>query len=174
MVKVDGNHWRGLHELRSNVAQDYLHQFPPPTKAATIRRLVEHLPISDAGQTIEVYARSEVDLVPAAEAVGNLLASGHVSAEDGARLVGALGMADAYRHAHMCLHMIEEHRPSNLDPKTVLNLTYAQRYAGVSFDNFKDIHPSFGRLVQGWGLFAAPLAFVAGNRPPGRVFGLSL
>ena len=118
------------------------------TKAAIIRRLVEHLPISDAGRVIEVYARSEVDLVPAAEAAGILLASGHVSAEDGARLVGALGMADAYRHAHMCFHMIEEHRPSNLDPETVLNLTHAHRFAGVSFDNLKNIHPSFGRLVQ--------------------------
>ena len=148
LVADDGNHWRGLHELRSTVARDYFHRFPPPTKATTIRRLVEHLPISDASQMIEVYARSEVDLEPAAESVSTILGSGHVSAEDGARLVSALGMADAYRHARRCLRVIEDHRPSGLDPETALNLTYAHRFAGVSFDNLKDIHPSFVHLVQ--------------------------
>ena len=148
LVADDGNHWRGLHELRSTVARDYLHQFPPPTMAATIRRLVEHLPISDAGRIIELYARSEVDLVPAAGAVSDILGSSQVNAEDGARLVGALGMADAYRHARMCLRVIEDHRPRNLDPETVLNLTYAHRFAGVSFDSLKDANPGFRRLVQ--------------------------
>ena len=90
----------------------------------------------------------EADLGPAAELVSTILGSGDVCAEDGARLVGALGMADAYRHARMCLRVIEDHRPGNLDPETALSLTYAHRFAGVSFDNLKDVHPSFRYLVQ--------------------------
>ena len=41
VVAGDGNRWLGLHELRSEVARDYLHQFPPPTAATTIQHLVE-------------------------------------------------------------------------------------------------------------------------------------
>ena len=152
LVTDDGNHWRGLHELRSTVARDYLHQFPPPTTAATIRLLVEHLPVGDAARIIELYARSDVDLVPAAEVISSILESREVCAEEGARLIGALGMADAYRHARMCLEVIEERRPKNLDPETVLNLAYAHRFAGVSFDGLKDISPSFAYLVQIAGL----------------------
>ena len=39
------------------VARDYLHQFPPPAAATTVRRLVEHLSVDDASRIIEVYAR---------------------------------------------------------------------------------------------------------------------
>ena len=158
LVADDGNHWRGLHELRSTVARDYLHQFPPPAMATTVRRLVEYLPIRDAGRIIELYARSEVDLEPAAEAVSDILGSGEVNAEDGARLVHALAMADDYRHARMCLRVIEDNRPSRLDPETVLNLAYSHRFAGVSFDSLKEINPGFRHLAQ--------VAELLPDRPP--------
>ena len=148
LVTDDGKHWRGLHELRSTVARDYLHQFPPPTSAATIRLLVEHLPVVDAARIIELSARSDVDPVPAAEAVSGILESRGINAEEGARLIRALGMADAYRHARMCLEVIEERRPRNLDPEPALNLSYAHRFAGVSLDDLKAVHPSFGSIVQ--------------------------
>ena len=148
LVSDDGNQWRGLHELRSTVARDYLHRFPPPAIAATIRRLVEHHPIADAVRIIELYARSEVALEPVAEAVSDILGAGRINAEDGARLMGALGMADAYRHARMCLRAIEDNRPSRLDPETVLNLAYSHRFAGVNIDTLKDINPGFRHLVQ--------------------------
>ena len=148
LVSDDGNQWRGLHELRSTVVRDYLHGFPPPTMAATIRRLVEHHPIAHAVRIIELYARSEVDLEPVAEAVSDILGAGRINAEDGARLMGALGMADAYRHARMCLRAIEGNRPSRLDPETVLNLAYSHRFAGVNIDTLKDINPGFRHLVQ--------------------------
>ena len=158
LVADGGNHWRGVHELRSTVARDYLHQFPPPTMAVTIRRLVESLSTGEASRVIELYARSEVDLKPAAEAVSRILGSGRLNAENGARLVRALGMADAFRHARMCLRVIEDNRPSSLDPGTVLNLTYAHRFAGVSFDNLKQINPGFALLVH--------LADMLPDRPP--------
>ena len=97
LVADDGNHWRGLHELRSTVARDYLHQFPRPAMATTVRRLVEYLPIRDAGRIIELYARSEVDLEPArGSRFPTFSGRGEVNAEDGARLVHALAMADDY------------------------------------------------------------------------------
>lgn len=64
----------------------------------------------------------------------------------------ALAMADDYRHARMCLRVVEENRPSRLDPETVLYLAYAHRFAGVSFDTLKDNNPGFRRLVQVAGL----------------------
>ena len=153
-----GNNWRGLHELRSAVASDYVHRFPPPTMTATIRRLIECLSTEDASRLVELYARSDVDLVPAATAISDILRSEPFSAENGERLVRALAMADAYRHARMCLRVIEENRPSNLDPETVLNLTYAHRFAGVSFDSLIDVNPGFALLVR--------LAGLLPDRPP--------
>ena len=147
LISDDESRWQGLHELRSRITHDYLHKFPPPTSAATIRHLVEHLPTSDACRIIEEYARLDADLVPAAEAVSEILSSRGVGAEDGAQLVSSLAMADAYRHARECLRVIEDRRPSRIDPETVLLLAYSHRFAGVSLDSLRDNNPGFPRLI---------------------------
>ena len=148
LVADEGNRWLGLHELRSVVARDYLHRFPPPTTAITIRRLVEHLPVSDACRIIEVYAHLDADLVPATEAVSEILQRSDLSAENGAQLVSSLAMADAFRHAHACLRVIEERRPSSLDPETALWLAYGHRFAGVRLDDLANIHPNFAHITK--------------------------
>ena len=148
LVADEGNRWLGLHELRSVVVRDYLHRFPPPTKAMTIRRLVEHLPVSDACRIIEVYARLDADLVPATEAVSELLQRSDLNAENGAQLVSSLAMADAFRHARACLRVIEERRPSSLDPETVLFLAYGHCFAGVRLDDLASIHPNFAHITE--------------------------
>ena len=158
LIPDDESRWQGLHELRSRITHDYLHKFPPPTSAATIRHLVEHLPTSDACRIIEEYARLDADLVPAAEAVSEILSSRGVGAEDGAQLASSLAMADAYRHARECLRVIEDRRPSRIDPETVLLLAYSHRFAGVSLDSLRDNNPGFSRLI------ALPEALPA--RPP--------
>ena len=148
LVADDRNRWMGLHELRSEVARDYLHRFPPPTMAITIRHLVEHLPVSDACRIIEVYARLDADLVPATETVSAILRGSDISAAEGAQLVSSLAMADAFRHARACLRAIEGRRPNSLDPETVLFLSYGHRFAGVSLDNLTHIHPNFARVTE--------------------------
>ncbi len=148
LIADGGTRWRGLHELRSTVARNYLHQFPPPTAATTIGHLVEHLPATDARRIVEDYARLDDDLAPAIEAISTILRSQNVSAEDGAQLVGSLAMADAYHHARECLRVIEGLRPPGLDPETVLLLSYTHRFAGVSFDSLKNISPGFTRLTE--------------------------
>ena len=158
LVADGGTRWRGLHELRSAIARDYLHQFPPPTTAATIGHLVEHLPATDARRIVEDYARLDADLSPAVEAISQNLNSQNVSAEDGAQLVGSLAMADAYRHARECLTVIESLRPPGLDPETALLLSYTHRFAGVSFDSLKGISPGFIRLTE--------IADALPSRPP--------
>ena len=144
----NASRWRGLHELRSKIARDYLHQFPPPTISVTVRQLVEHLPIIDACRIIEFYARQDADLKPAADAVAEILSTGFICAKDAAQLVASLSMADAIRHARECLSVIEERRPSGLDPETTLSMAYAHRFAGVSFDGVKDVMPSFAHLIR--------------------------
>ena len=148
LVSDDESRWQGLHELRSTITRDFLHQFPPPTTATTIRHLVEHLPARDASRIIEAYARLDADLVPAAEAVTEILSSRDVSAEDGTLLVSSLAMADAFRHARECLRVVEDLRPKGLDPETALLLAYTHRFAGVSFESLKNISPGFSYLTE--------------------------
>ena len=148
LVSDDSSRWHGLHELRSTIARDYLHQFPPPTTATTIRHLVKHLPARDASRIIEAYAQLNTDPVPAAEAVSEILSSPDVCAEDAALLVSSLAMADAFRHARECLRVVDRLRPKGLDPSTALLFAYMERYAGVSFDSMKGISPGFSYLTQ--------------------------
>ena len=147
LVSDDESRWQGLHELRSTIARDFLHKFPPPTTATTVRRLVEHLPTSDSSRIIEAYARLDADLVPAVEAVSEILSAPDTSAEDGARLVASLAMADAFRHARECLSVIEGLRPQGLDPETALLFAYTHRFAGVSFDSIKNVNPNFSSIA---------------------------
>ena len=147
LVSDHESRWQGLHELRSTIARDFLHKFPPPTTATTVRRLVEHLPTSDSSRIIEAYARLDADLVPAAEVVSEILSAPDTSAEDGARLVASLAMADAFRHARECLSVIEGLRPQGLDPETALLFAYTHRFAGVSFDSLKNVNPNFSSIA---------------------------
>lgn len=148
VVADDGNRWRGLHELRSEVARDYLHRFPPPTTAATVRHLVENLPVDDARRIIEMYARLDADLTPAAEAVSEKLRSPDIRTGDATRLVESLAMADAFRHARACLEVIEVHRPKGLDPWNALFGAYLHRFGGVSLDGLTAIEPGFVRFLD--------------------------
>lgn len=148
LVSDDASRWQGLHELRSTIARAYLHQFPPPSTATTIRHLVEHLPARDASRIIEAYARLDADLVPAAEAVSEILNSRDVGAEDATLLVSSLALADAFRHARECLLVVEDLRPKGLDPTTALLFAYTERFAGVSFDSLKGISPGLSYLTK--------------------------
>ena len=148
LVSDDESRWQGLHELRSTIARNFLHRFPPPTAATTIRHLVEHLPARDASRIIEAYARLDADLVPSAEAVSEILSSRDVGPEDATLLASSLAMADAFRHARECLRVVEDLRPKRLDPETALLFAYMHRFAGVSFDSFKDISPGFSYLTD--------------------------
>ena len=148
VIAQGGSRWLGLHELRSAVARDYLHQFPPPAAASTLRQLVENLPVEDACRIIEEYARLDADLVPVAEAVSGILHSPDTRASDCAQLVASLAMADAFRHARACIQIVEAHRPRNLDPWTALFLAYSQRFSGVSFDSLVGIGPGLAQLTE--------------------------
>ena len=148
VIAQGGSRWLGLHELRSAVARDYLHQFPPPAAASTLRRLVENLPVEDACRIIEEYARLDADLVPVAEAVSGILHSPDTRASDCAQLVASLAMADAFRHARACIQIVEAHRPRNLDPWTALFLAYSQRFSGVSFDSLVGLGPGLAQLTE--------------------------
>ena len=148
LVSDDESRWQGLHELRSTIARDYLHQFPPPTAATTIRHLVKHLPARDASRIIESYALIDADLESAAEAVSEIFNSRDVSADDGAQLVASLAMADAFRHARECLRVVEDLRPKRLDPESALLVAYTHRFARVSYDSLKDISPGFSHMIE--------------------------
>ena len=156
VVADDGNRWRGLHELRSEVARDYLHRFPPPTVAVTVRHLVKNLPVEDACRIIEAYAGLEADLAPAAEAVSERLRSPDIRTEDAARLVESLAMADAFRHASACLEVIEGRRSKSLESWTALFFAYSHRFGGVSLDGLIEIHPGFAQMTEIAGALPVP------------------
>ncbi len=146
VIAGDGDRWQGLHELRSGVARDYLHQFPPPPVSITVRRLVEHLPVEDACRIVEVYARLGEDMLPAAEGVSQILTSSGICARDAVRLVRSLAMADAFVHARACLEVIEDLRPSSLDPWTVLFFAYPSRFAGIGLEELTTAIPGFSHM----------------------------
>ena len=148
LVVDDENKWRGLHELRSEVARDHLHSLPPPTIAATVRDLVTHLPTSDASRVIEFYARFGIDLKPAAATVSELLRSSVISAAEGTVLVDSLAMADAFRHARECLNVVQSRRPTQSDPLATLTLAYGQRFAGMRQDILGGNHPASQHLNE--------------------------
>ena len=148
VIVGNGDRWQGLHELRSVVARDYLHQFPPPPASTTVRRLVEHLPVEDACRIIEGYARLDENMMPAAEGVSQILTSSGICAGDAARLIRSLAMADAFQHARACLEVIEGLRPSSLDPWNVLFLAYLNRFGGVSLDSLYATNPGFSRFAE--------------------------
>ena len=172
LVVVDsGNRWLGLHELRSGVARDYLHQFPPPAAATTVRRLVEHLSVDDASRIIEVYARLDADLVPAAEAVSSRLRSSDIQAGDATRLVASLAMADAFRHARTCLEVIGDRRPRKPRPLegTPLCLLASLQW-GQSWRAHCD-SPRSRSVGRDGGCAAASATVIAGRVPAGPVCG---
>ena len=148
LTSDDESRWQGLHELRSTIARDYLHRFPPPTSGDTIARLVKHLPARQASRIIETYARLDADLEPTAKVVAEILNSGNVSAQDGTLLVSSLAMADASRHARECLRIVEDLRPKSLEPATALLFAYTERFTGVSFDSLKGIGLGFTYLTK--------------------------
>ena len=148
IVTDDSNRLRGLHELRSTVARDYLHQFPPPAMATTVRRLVEHLPVDDVCQMIEAYAQFGVDLKPAAEAVSGILHSSGIRARDGSRLMSSLAMADAFRHARACLKVVEDRRPSTIEPYSALHFAYWHRFVESCADTVFATHPGLAQAVK--------------------------
>ncbi|MYB50485.1 MAG: hypothetical protein F4X72_14675 [Dehalococcoidia bacterium] len=148
LISDDASRWQGLHELRSAIARDYIHRFPPPTAGTTIAHLVKHLPARQASRVIEAYARLDSDLEPAAKVVAEILNSGNVNPQDGTLLVTSLAMADAFRHARECLHIVEDLRPDSIDPAAALLFAYSERFAGVSFDSLKGIGPGFAYLAE--------------------------
>ena len=148
LVSDDESRWQGLHELRSAIVRDFLHRFPPPTIAATIRRLIENLPARDASRIIEAYARLDADLAPSAEAIAEILSSRDVGPENGTLLVSGLAKADAFRHARKCIPVVEDRRPRRLDSETALLFAYTHRFAGISFDSLKDGSPDFSYLTD--------------------------
>ena len=148
LVSDDESRWQGLHELRSSIVRDFLHRFPPPTIAATIRRLIENLPARDASRIIEAYARLDADLAPSAEAIAEILSSRDVGPENGTLLVSGLAKADAFRHARKCIPVVEDRRPRRLDSETALLFAYTHRFAGISFDSLKDGSPDFSYLTD--------------------------
>ncbi len=148
LITNEGDDWLGLHELRSEVARDYLHQFPPPTLVQTLRALTEHVPVDDAGRLVEVYARRGADLTAVAESIGMRLQSEGLSARDAACLVASLAMADAFHHARMCLEIVQEHRPRSLDPANALFFAYTHRFAGVNLETMTEINPNFRRIIE--------------------------
>lgn len=149
LIVADGqSRWRGLHELRSEAARDSIHSLPPPTLAVTIRDLVTHLPVGDAGRVIEFYGRAGIDLMPAVTAVSKRLNLGDINAADSTRLMDNLAMADAFRHAHECLSVVDGLRPEHMDPQAAVMLAYGHRFAGVDFGAAQNALPGYQHVVE--------------------------
>ena len=128
--RVDGDRWRGLHELRSRVVTTRLHQLPPPTEAETIARLLPAIDTRDRRTLILGAALAELDLSPLAVAAAQILASPGLDAAAAVAVLDGLLEAEEVRHARACLAFVRQHAPEH-DAVAILPLLQVVRDGGV-------------------------------------------
>jgi len=177
LVTGDRERWRGLHDLRTEVLLDLLHETPPPTLAATFIRALQALP-SNARATaarrgaVRVARRAvEADAdapnedrlaaaIAALEPIAAFLTGEFATLNAGdlsldpatyaAALLETADRLDTIAYAHAVLPGIERLTPPTLDPATAARLGYSMAVDGVTID-----------LPQ-----ARPMRLIAATFPP--------
>ncbi|HEV7670248.1 MAG TPA: hypothetical protein VGS22_17150 [Thermoanaerobaculia bacterium] len=118
--------WTGLHELRSEVINRRIHEFPPPTEAETFGRLLPHLASSERPHLIaKLGLRSGLGLGPIIDSIVSMIEGEEIGVAEVADLLEALAQADSGRYARECLTLLKE--PFAFDPYDLIQLAYAIR-----------------------------------------------
>jgi hypothetical protein len=161
LVIAEGRFWHGLHDLRTEVLFDLLHESPPPTVAASYGRALSVLPRAAQGPGARRAAvrlgrtlakstpalrptdRLEVisdALAPIAEALRDQLRElsgrpvNEMDAAYAASLIEAADRLDTIAYVHAVLPFLEQHRRPTLDVTSLAHMTYASAVDGLVFD----------------------------------------
>jgi hypothetical protein len=132
ILSEDGDTWRGLHELRSDVVTRRLHETPPPSAADTWAHLLVYLSPNERAYVAPRIARTvDYDLGPMTEAVASLAFRADTSAAHLAELLEGLAQADAVRHAKECLGVIQGFGPPRMDQVDLLRVLAVKRFRDI-------------------------------------------
>lgn len=133
MIISDQENYIGLHELRSRFLLDLSHQYPPPTLAATLRKLIFHLPLPELAPIIEGVCRNFPEK---ARAIMDVLAS-RLNQEESlveiAEIIRRLYIASEWQHAHKIKTHLDEFEVYTSEVNAFAVVLAPAFYKGSSF-----------------------------------------
>lgn len=142
IVIDDGRFWKGLHELRSAILTDLLHQSPPPTLGVTWGRVLEIVEPSQRGWVLRRVADVDSSQLPdLAPVLRKLVGSSDATAHDVAILLEGAERADNMRYAQATLPTLQSERIPSMPLRDTIIFLYAIRNQGweapsISISNF--------------------------------------
>jgi hypothetical protein len=146
IVQDDDGRWGGLHELRSQAIIDRLHAVPPPTLEKTYATVLELLPAAERARTLEIAASTTAIRGDALVAtVASFIQQREATTTVVEELMVALARADAARHAHLCLDVIDRARPPGMSSTQLAMIAFPARFAGVEMPMLPE---AFHQLVR--------------------------
>ena len=146
IVQDDDGRWGGLHELRSQAIIDRLHAVPPPTLEKTYATVLELLPAAERAMTLEIAASTAAIRGDALVAtVASFIQQREATTTVVEELMVALARADAARHAHLCLDVIDRARPPGMSSTQLAMIAFPARFAGVEMPMLPE---AFHQLVR--------------------------
>ena len=142
----DQSAWRGLHQRRSEVLTELLHQTPPPTRAATLADVLAILHPSALGWGLRRVAELFGDQIAPQPDVVPTAISRCANASELAALFEGLERADYSWTARSYIPIIDRHRRTGVPLLSWATFVCANKLAGVDFGS--DTDGPLGQLGQ--------------------------
>ncbi len=134
IVVRDGDRWRGLHELRSSVLSELLHENPPPRVSDSLSRLSGFIDPVHIGWMLRCVAERFPDSVPEVVDALSERFSGEMTARELAALLEGAERADNILYVHEVLPILQGRRLDGVTLADLARFTYARRNQGHRFD----------------------------------------
>ena len=125
--------WRGLHQRRSDVLTDLVHETPPPTLHGTMTRAVRVVAPAALGWCLRRLVELYPQLPPVDLDVVQAAVMGCASAAEMAALLEGLERADHSLTAREYLPVLERHRRPRVPLLDMAMLVLGEKLAGVRF-----------------------------------------
>ena len=130
--------WRGLHQRRSDVLTELLHQTPPPSLSETMRTVLMAVRPTGLGWSLRRMVELFPDLIVDQTAAVERAVSECSSAEELAILFESLERADNSMTAKSHIPVLERHRRRQVPLLNWAFLVCGDKFAGVRFDTGDD------------------------------------
>lgn len=135
LAVVEGQRWRGLHELRSSVLTELLHENPPPTMASTWVRVAEAIDPNHTGWMIRhLSERDPASLAEVLPVLQHVLSSPDATAKRAAVILEGLERADNTLYTRAALPIWREYPDRHLTLREQALLSYSVRNQGLQLD----------------------------------------
>ncbi|GAB4001813.1 hypothetical protein GCM10029992_38320 [Glycomyces albus] len=133
LIVLDGDTWRGLHELRSRTLTEQLHDAPPPSFGETLAEVARIVTTSEASWLLRRTAERFPRWAPyvAGALAEHLRRSSNLDAATLAELLEGAERADNVIYAHACLPVFTDELPEGWSIDTAAPFAYAIRRQGT-------------------------------------------